>query len=117
MLVPILEELLGRNVKFVADIVGEERFNKIYEQLSSDKSTLIFEAETYYDKSDKLQGNIKELFSNFEEDYLKEELAKFMVELNKAEKTKDKNRAIEILEECDKISKRISHLKNPKISD
>jgi len=103
--------------KKLSDIVGEERFNKIYEQLSSDKSTLIFEAETYYDKSDRLQSDIKELFSNFEEDYLKEKLAEFMVELNKAEKTKDKNRAVEILEECDKISKRISYLKNPKISD
>jgi hypothetical protein len=92
------------------EIVGEDGAKNLEETLASEKETLIFQAEQYYEQSTKLEGDIKELFVNLEDEKLKDDLSKRMTELQKAETEKDTAKIEELLKECQRISSRLSAL-------
>lgn len=76
---------------------------------------LIYEAEVFYGGGRNLERDVIELLSNFKEEYLKEQLAKKMMELHLAEKEKDSDKSNKILNECQIISNKIEELKNGRI--
>ena len=58
------------------------------------KEDLIYEAEEFYARSEKLEKDVNEMLLNLEEEYLNEELIKKMIELKNL---KDKTQELEIL--------------------
>jgi len=76
---------------------------------------LIYEAEVFYGGGENLERDVIELLSNFKEEYLKEQLARKMMELHLAEKEKDSDKSNKILNECQIISNKIEELKNGRI--
>lgn len=96
--------------KKLREVVGEDEAKNLEETLAPEKETLIFQAEQYYEQSTKLEGDIKELFVNLEDEKLKDDLSKRMTELQKAETEKDTAKIEELLKECQRISSRLSAL-------
>jgi len=86
--------------------------DKVLEKTKENAEDLIFEAEVFYKEGDNLKKDVKELLSNFEEEYLKEKLTHKMRELNEAEMNKDSTKSALILKECQIINNKIQDIKN-----
>lgn len=110
---PILDVMsLKENIKNDLNIEVEQ----FLKDTSNNKEDLIFEAEVFYDIEKSLDKEVAELFSNLKEEYLKEELAQKMRELNKAEEEKDSEKSNQILKECQIIINKIEDLKNSRLN-
>jgi len=88
---------------------------KLLEKTNENKEDLIFEAEVFYGGGGEIEKDIAEMLFNLEEEYLKEELAEKMRELHDAEDTKDRERSVQILKECQILNNRIQDIKNGRI--
>ncbi len=76
------------------------------------KEDLIFEAEVFYGKDEKIDRDAEELLGNLEEEYAKEELLRKMQELNIVEATGDRTRVLGIVGEINELNKKIQDIKN-----
>jgi len=103
----ISNESLKKRLK---EIVGEA-FDNFYKQFNDERSRLIFEAENIYGGELK-EKEIDELFLNLEEDILRQELEIKMKDLQKAEIEKNDDLVIKLLALCQKVTKRLSEIKN-----
>ncbi len=72
---------------------------------------IVFETEAYYNNNTNLKREIEELLAGLEEEYLKKEFNLAMVNLQKAEQSRDSAEVLKYLEECQRISQRINVLK------
>lgn len=96
--------------KRVLDILGE-RLGELNKLLEKEKELLLFETESYYANKDNLKTDIDELLVGLEEEKLKNEFSRAMVDLQKAEQRKNSSEVLKYLEECQRISQRINTIK------
>ncbi|MEK7390653.1 MAG: DNA primase [Patescibacteria group bacterium] len=97
--------------KRFVEIAGVENAQALEVAVADERDKLIFEAEQYYEQSAKFEKDIEGLFMNLEEEMLKDELAKKMVELHRAEIDKDGVKVEEFLNQCQQITSRLTALK------
>lgn len=83
-----------------------ERIRKKYEDIKED---LIYEVEEFYSNDENLDKDVNEMLSSVEEEYLNEELAKYMMELRSL---KGKGDEIEIFKKINEINKKKEDIKN-----
>ena len=88
-----------------------EELEKLFEK---DKDSLLFETEAYYNDKANLWKDVEELLMRLEEEYLKRELSLAMINLQKAEQTKNTKDIQKYLEECQRISQKINEVKSKK---
>lgn len=94
-------------------ILGEEEFKEAYSTKTEDeKKEKVFEAEVYYEGAETLEKEIRDLLVNLEREKLKEKFAALMILLKQAEQNGDSNKAMELLKECQDISKKLGEIVN-----
>ena len=86
-----------------------KKLNKAKEIYKNIKEDLIYEAEEFYSNNENLDKDINEMLLNVEEEYLNEELAEKMMDL---QNLKGKKEEIEILKNINEINKRKENIKN-----
>jgi len=91
-----------------------QKLGKVKDKYISLKEELIFEAEEFYSNNENLQKDLDEMLLNIEEEYLKEELSKNMVDLYNL---KGKKEEIEIFKRINDINKKIQDIKNGRIKE
>ena len=101
-------------IKSIDDIL-QKSVEEILKE-STETEELIFEAEALYGENEKIDIEIKELLANLEEESLKEDLAKKMLDLARAEENEDKNLIKEILEDCQIINNKIQEIKTGRLN-
>jgi len=101
-------------LKELAEILNTEP-NEVFKKTKDNAENLIFEAEVFYGGDVDLENDIEELLSNLKEEYLREELFHKMQELHISEKEKNRLKGHEILEEINKINKKIQDNKNGRL--
>lgn len=97
----------------VKRIIGFDILEKIEVELKDVAGDMIFEAESYYPKSELLKKDIIELLKQLEIENLKKVFSVKMKEISEAEKAGNLDRAQMLLIECQGVSKKINDLKNP----
>lgn len=97
--------------KKFTEIAGAEMVATLEKEFEPVRDKLIFEAEQYYDHSNRFETDLEEIFINLEEEILKDELGKQMSELHQAEKSKDNSKIQEFLALCQKITSRLAALR------
>lgn len=85
--------------------------SKTVDILKENKEDLIYEAEILYGKEEKIEKNVIDLLNNFKEEHLREELGKKMIELYKAEESKDFERSSILLKEYQELNNKIQNIK------
>jgi hypothetical protein len=88
---------------------------ELLEKTTNNQEDLIFEAEVFYEEGSDIKKDIEEMMRNLEGEYLKEELERKMRELHHAEESKDKEKSIQILKECQILSEKIQNIKNGRL--
>jgi len=91
------------------EILGDI-FVALKKETEAQKNELIFEAELVYGKSQKLSEDLNQMLVQIEEDYLKEQFNRVMIELTTAERSKDEAKAMQLLEKCQQYTKRLAEL-------
>jgi DNA primase len=86
-----------------------KKLGKAREKYKDIKESLIYEAEELYSNNENLEKDVNEMFLNIEEEYLNEELAKSMIEL---QNLKGKTEEMEIFKKINEINKRKEDIKN-----
>ncbi len=102
-----IERLKGK----IEDIIGKQKYEKFEKEITEEKDGLSFEAEAYYGNNsepEKIEKEIKEMLENLREEIFKEELADLLLELKKAEKSKDESKAASLLKRASEITKKLS---------
>ncbi len=94
-----LERILGPDTEF------------FLEKIKSDQEALLFETESYYNNRDTLESDVAELLLSLEEEDLKGKLIKTMAELHSSESLHDTEKSLSLLQECQRLSKRINEIK------
>ena len=102
-----IEEIEEKANKILGDKLAE--LNAKYQL---EKDLLIFETESYYSGKPELSRDINYLLLGLEEEYLKQRFAVAMVNLQKAEQSKNNEEISKYLEECQSISQQINNIKN-----
>jgi len=82
----------------------------VSERSSEEKERIVFEAEMYYNHSEVLKDDLRELIINLKEHLLRGRLVKAMNELKKAEQHKDEALSAEKLKKCNEISQELNEL-------
>jgi DNA primase len=95
----------------VVKILGS-KLEELEHQLEQEKDLLLFETESYYNNKENLEKDLNELLLALEEEYLKRDFATAMINLQKAEQTKNQDEIAKYLEECQRISQRINTIKH-----
>ena len=90
--------------------------DRLLEKVKNEKEDLIFEAEVFYGNNGDLEKDVLELLSNLKEEYLKEELANKIQELNNAEIEKNQEKSSGILKEINEINNKIEDFKNGRLN-
>jgi DNA primase len=91
----------------MCNIVGNEEVTKSHEIVSQSKDELIFEAEVSFQNSTTIATTVAELFRSLEEEWLRERFGQAMKELADAEKRKDADKVLALLNECQNLSEKI----------
>ncbi len=91
-------------------IIGKKTLPEKKNLPQKEKNDLIFETEIYYQDLKELPQEIELLLANFEEEVLKEQLVVAMDELRDVELKGDTARSMEILKQCQEISKKLSEI-------
>ena len=113
---PIERKLLGiafwqeglKTKKIDPDLIFK-KLEKAKEIYKDKKEDLIFEVEEFYSNNENLEKDVDEMLSNLEEEYLKEDLIKKMIEL---QNIKGKEEEMEIFKKINEINKKIQDIKN-----
>ena len=93
------------------DVIGEDYFKELQNAFVGNKQELIFEAEVFYQNSDKILDDVKEILLHLKEDNLSEKLGQRMQALNVAEKEGKHDEATHLLKECHELSQKINEIK------
>ena len=88
---------------------------QLVSQHEKEKDLLLFEIESYYGGKNNLKKDIDYLLLGLEEEYLKQEFAIAMVNLQKAEQSKNEKEITEYLEKCQVLSQQINLIKSKMI--
>ncbi|MFA6274098.1 MAG: toprim domain-containing protein, partial [Candidatus Paceibacterota bacterium] len=102
-------------LKEISEILNIKE-EEVLEKTKDSKEDLIFEAEVFYGDDVDLQKDVRELLNNLREEYLKEELAKKMKELQIYEEKKDYNKSEEILKEINDLNQKIHNIKSGRLN-
>lgn len=81
------------------------------QRVETDSAALLFETESYYNNRDTLTADVAELLLSLEEEDLKSKLVRAMADLHAAEAIHDTDKSLSLLQECQKLSKRINEIK------
>lgn len=92
--------------------VFKERLESLESYFEKERESLMFEIESYYSGKTDLGKDINYLLSGLEEEYLKKEFGEAMVNLQKAEQSKNKQDIDKYLAECQRLSQQINKIKN-----
>lgn len=93
-------------------IVGHEKYLALTQIMTAEeKNQLIFEAETFFAGAEHLEKDVKDLFFNLKEDYLKESFANAMQELVVAERDKKTDRVGQLLQKCKDLGEELAKLR------
>lgn len=95
-----------------ADKIFGARKIELEELFLKEKDLLLFETESYYGGKPDLRRDIEYLLLGLEEEYLKQSLSVAMVNLQKAEQSKNGDEILKYLTECQEISQQINKIKN-----
>jgi DNA primase len=90
-----------------------KKLEKVRDKFLNIKEDLIYEAEEFYSDNQNLNKDVNEMLLNIEEEYLKEELTKNMIEL---QNLKGKEEEMEIFKKINEINKKIQDIKNGRLS-
>jgi DNA primase len=101
------EEIEKRAIKIFGD-----KFNELEDKYQKEKDLLLFEVESYYSDRTDLARDINNLLLMLEEEYLKKRFSVAMINLQKAEQSKNNEDISKYLEECQDISQQINKIKN-----
>lgn len=101
------EEMEKRAIKIFGD-----KFKELEDKYQKEKDLLLFEVESYYSGRTDLARDIDNLLLMLEEEYLKKRFSVAMVNLQKAEQSKNNEDISKYLEECQDISQQINKIKN-----
>ncbi len=77
--------------------------------------SLLFETESYYNNNNNLPVEIGELLSGLEEEYLKKQFGEAMINLQKAEQSRNSEEVLKYLEQCQELSRKLNDVKNRKL--
>lgn len=91
-------------------LLGETYMVELLREQKAYYEELIFEAESYYGGSQKLEKEVDELLLALSEDILRERFVIKMRELDEAEKKKDETKTKELLAECQQITVRLAEI-------
>lgn len=94
----------------IKEMLSEDDLRIAENLKNNEKEELLFEAEMLFGNSDKANIELEDMLDELEERSLKSELARFMNELQLAEKAKDKVKSDEIINKCQEISLKLSSL-------
>ncbi len=105
-------EEIQAKIKELWSIAEIERWQKLSDDQKSD---LIFEAEIYYTNHTSLKDEALELLNYLYEDYLKNQFAKAMLDLRRAENDKKGEEVERLLNECQNLTLKLAELKKDPI--
>ncbi|HEY4503598.1 MAG TPA: toprim domain-containing protein, partial [Candidatus Paceibacterota bacterium] len=93
-------------------IAGDERYNNLIRDIEPYKNELILEAEILFGQNNhNWQYHVDELLLNFEEDVLRQDLSKAILELSQAEKIKSSEDSKDnLIKRCQMLALRISEI-------
>ncbi len=94
----------------LAGLVGKAEADKLEKEISEQKSELVFEAELFFERSQRQKEALDELFKTLEEEILKDKLTKTMKELQEAERTKEKAKVEQLIKLCQELSGKLRDL-------
>ncbi|MFA5889146.1 MAG: DNA primase [Candidatus Paceibacterota bacterium] len=97
--------------KKAKEIFGD-RMEQLVSQHEKERDLLLFEIESYYGGKNNLKKDIDYLLLGLEEEYLKQEFAIAMINLQKAEQSKNEKEISKYLEECQVLSQQINLIKS-----
>jgi len=89
-----------------------DRIRELEEKFEQEKDLLMFETESYYSGKTDLSRDINYLLLGLEEEYLKQKFTTAMLNLQRAEQSKNNEDISKYLEECQIISQQINTIKN-----
>ena len=95
----------------VRQVLGS-RTDDLLAFFEKEKESLLFEIEAYYNNKTNVKEDWAELLVRLEEEHLKKEFSEAMVNLQKAEQTKNSGDVLKYLEMCQDISKKLNAIKN-----
>ena len=105
------EEEIKKITKQAEEIIGKNK-KELEKEMEKEREALLFETEAYYNNKTDLKRDMQELLLGLEEEYLKKRLTEAMVELQKAEQSRDSQKVLKYLEDCQRISGKIDKIKN-----
>ncbi|MES2436713.1 MAG: DNA primase [Patescibacteria group bacterium] len=94
----------------LSNIIGKEQMSDIETEMRKHQDELIFEAEVSYQDSKNLNTYTDELVKSLHEEYLRELFGKTVKELEEAERERNADKAVELLQKCQEISSQLSKL-------
>lgn len=92
-------------------ILGPDDMKLFVERISTDQEALLFETESYYNNHTTLSSDVEGLLLSLEEEDLKGKLVTAMSALHTAESLHDTEQSLALLQECQRLSKRINEIK------
>src|SRR3989344_3016195 len=95
-----------------ANRIFGDRIRELEERFEQERDLLMFETESYYSGKTDLSRDINYLLLGLEEEYLKQKFTTAMLNLQKAEQSKNNEDISKYLEECQIISQQINTIKN-----
>ncbi len=102
-----IEEIESRVRKIFGD-----RMDELEKEFLEERDALLFETEAYYNNKTNLVKDVEELLFGLEEEYLKKEFSRAMVNLQIAEQKKNTEDIARYLEECQRISQELNKVKH-----
>lgn len=97
--------------KHLVRILGPDDMKVFVERISMDQEALLFETESYYNNRTTLASDVEGLILSLEEEDLKGKLVTAMSALHTAESLHDTEQSLSLLQECQRLSKRINEIK------
>ncbi len=110
------EDTAGAITERVETLLSADELADFKTLVGQPREELIFEAEVLFQGSSKIDREIGHMVDGIEERMLKEKLSKKMSELHMAEGRKDKKKAEELIEACQKISQQLSDLNKKRVN-
>ena len=101
-----------KEIEKTARVIFKDRMEGLESYFEKEKDLLLFETEAYYNGKIDIAKDIEYLLLGLEEEYLKKDFAMAMINLQKAEQSKNMRDIALYLEECQRISQQINTIKN-----
>jgi DNA primase len=96
----------------LAEILGPERYQELYDMSPEKKNERIFEVELLYQDPKILNKEVEELLCNLEEEKLTKKLEELMAALSTVERSGEQERLQEVLRQSQVITERLNAIKS-----